>query len=81
MKSGCGVEGGDLFAGGGVVVPVPLAVGGVFVFDENFELILDIHEFLLPGGATFGSLGLLGVPGFCEASFSELERGRRGRWR
>ena len=76
LKSGCGVEGGDLCAGGVVVVPVPPAAGGVFALEENLELILDIHEFLLPGGATFGSLGFLGVPGFCEASFSELERGR-----
>ena len=75
-KSGCGVEGGDLFAGGVVVAPVTLAAGGVFALEENFELMLDIHEFLLPGGATFGSFGLLGAPGFCEASFSELERGR-----
>ena len=59
-----------------MVVPVTLAAGGVFALEENFELILDIHEFLLPGGATFGSFGLLGVTGFCEASFSELERGR-----
>lgn len=81
VKSGCGVEGGDLFAGGVVAVPVLIAAGGVFALEENFELILDIHEFLLPGGATFGSLGLLGVLGFCEAGFSELERGRRGRWR
>ena len=81
VKSGGGVEGGDLFPGGVVAVPVPIAAGGVFALEENFELILDIHEFLLPGGATFGSLGLLGVPGLCEATFSELERGRRGRWR
>ncbi len=81
MNSGCGVEGGDLFPGGVVAVPVLIAAGGVFALEENFELILDIHEFLLPGGATFGSLGLLGVTGFCEAGFSELERGRRGRWR
>lgn len=76
LKSGCGVEGGDLFAGSVVEIPVTLAAGGVFALEENFELILDIHEFLLPGGATFGSFGVLGVPGFCEASFSELERGR-----
>lgn len=76
LKSDCGVEGGDLFAGGVVVAPVALAAGGVFALEENFELILDIHEFLLPGGATFGSFGLLGVTGVCEASFSELERGR-----
>ena len=75
-KSGWGVEGGILFIGGVVLVPVTLAAGVVFALEENFELILDIHEFLLPGGATFGSFGLLGVPGFCEASFSELERGR-----
>ena len=79
MKSGCGVEGGDFFAAGGVAVPVLIAAGGVFTLEENFELILDIHEFLLPGGATFGSFGLLGVLGLCEVSFSELERGRRGR--
>ena len=76
LKSGCGLDGGDLFGGGVVLVPVALAAVGVFALEENFELILDIHEFLLPGGATFGSFGLLGVPGFCEASFSELERGR-----
>ena len=76
MKSGCGVEGGDFFAAGVVAVPVLVAAEGVFVLEENLELILDIHEFLLPGGATFGSFEPLGVPGLCEASFSELERGR-----
>ena len=70
------MEGGDLLAGGVVLVPLTLAAGGVFAFEENFELILDIHEFLLPGGAILGSFGLLGGPGFCDASFSELERGR-----
>ena len=76
VKSGCGVEGGDFLAAGVVAVTVLVAAEGVFALEENLELILDIHEFLLPGGATFRSFGPLAVPGLCEASFSELERGK-----
>ena len=75
VKSGCGVAGGD-FGAGGVVGPEPATGGGVFELEENFELILDIHEFLLPGSAALGSLGFLAAGGVCASSFSELERGR-----
>lgn len=69
--SGLGLAGGD-FAGFGDVVDGPGAVG--FELDENFELILDIHEFLLPRDATLGSLVFLEELVFDCSLLSEMLR-------
>ena len=69
-KSGCDVLGGDFET---VVGSEPVGVAGVVGLEENFELMLDIHEFRRPIGAAFGSFWLLGEfgPG---STLSELAR-------
>lgn len=55
------------------------AVGGRWEVDENFELILDIHEFRLPGEPTWpdlGSLELFAGGWLCDMFFSEAARCR-----
>ena len=49
-------------------------MAGVVELEENFELMLDIHEFRRPG-VGFGSFGFLGEfgPG---STFSEVARWR-----
>ena len=75
VKSGCGLGGGDLETGGALGAELA-AVGDGFELEENFELILDIHEFRLPAGAILWSLGFLGAIAPCESAISELERSR-----
>ncbi len=53
--SGAGLGGGDFVEGGDAF---PETVGCGFELEENLELMLDIHEFRLPGGGILGSLGL-----------------------
>ena len=73
-ESGPGL-GGRAFVGDGEAGPGP--VEGEFEFDENLELMLDIHEFLLVGNATFGSLEPFEVLELCDSVFSVLCRRAR----
>lgn len=49
VKSACGLGGGGLETGSALGAE-PAAAGDEFELEENFELILDIHEFRLPIG-------------------------------
>lgn len=69
--SGAGLGGGDFVEGGDAV---PETEGCGVEFEENLELMLDIHEFRLPGGATLGSLGLFEELEPGDSAFSELCR-------
>ncbi len=74
-ESGAGLGGGDFTEGANAVSEaVAEAVEWGFELEENFELMLDIHEFRLPGGATFGSLGLFEELEPGDSVFSELCR-------
>ena len=79
VNSGCGLGGGDLVVDG-TLGAEPVAEGDELELDENFELMLDIHEFRLPTRAILWSLVFLGAITPCESVFSELERSRWGRW-
>lgn len=70
-ESGAGLDGGD-FEGDDVI---PKAAGCGFEPEENFELMLDIHEFRLPGVGIFGSLVPFEELGPGDSFFSEF-----GRW-
>lgn len=78
-NSGPGLVGGDLGAAAGAGFEL---VVDAFELEENLELKLVIHEFLLPGGPCFGSLGFFVELGLCPSGFSELARCmREGRCR
>jgi len=78
VNSRPGLPGGELDAAAGAGLE-PVAV--VFELEENLELRLVIHEFLLPIGPCFGSLGGFVEVGLCTSGLSELARWRReGRW-
>ena len=73
-KSGAGlggkalVAGGDAGAGPGV---------DTFELEENFELMLDIHEFRLPGCVPLWSLGFLETFELGDSLFSDVWRWER----
>ena len=62
--------GGEAFAEVGEAGTDP--VDGEFELEENFELMLDIHEFRRLGGPPLRSLGFLEAFGAGDSVFSEL---------
>ena len=68
-----GLDGGDFDTDAGTgLAPVVAA----FVVDENLELRLLIHEFLLPSGPCFGSFCDFVELGLGDSGLSELARWR-----